>query len=392
MKRIFAMLGKVVSRIFLISLPTLISLFLLAEIGLRLAVPISDSPLYRFQDDWGLIGFEPNQEGRWIKGGRGEILNARYHINAQGWNARQDYSEEKAAGVVRIAVIGDSYVEALSLDYDKNFAPILEDALNAEHPNTVQVYSFGQSGAPLSQYLHLMRYTQAVYQPDIFIINIVSNDFDESYADLVRKPEFLQVQLDNAGQIVEIPPRDSGFSQSFQGKLSRLARHTAVGRYVYRNLTIISLDVLRDRLKEIASGDNTPAKPAPGAVPNEVVPFDPKMVTLVKYVFQEIAQIARSSGSRVLLIVDPPDYAYQNNYSEAELAAFSDFSYVRMVRETAEQESLPVLDLLPYFRADYTQNSIRLEIEGDLHWNEYAHHLVAMLLAERLKAEGWLAQ
>ena len=42
------------------------------------------------------------------------------------------------------------------------------------------VYGFGKSGAPLSQYLQMTRYVIKHFDPEIIVINVIRNDFDES--------------------------------------------------------------------------------------------------------------------------------------------------------------------------------------------------------------------
>ena len=44
-----------------------------------------------------------------------------------------------------------------------------------------EVYRFAISGAPLSQYLHILRHEVLKYSPDLVVINLVHNDFEQSY-------------------------------------------------------------------------------------------------------------------------------------------------------------------------------------------------------------------
>ena len=95
-----------------------------------------------------------------------------------GWNYPIDYypiNDKKL-----IAVIGDSYIEAFQVDVDKNYPFLLREKLK----NDYEVYAFGKSGAPLSQYLHISRYVNRHFDPDILIFNLVHNDFDESIQEL----------------------------------------------------------------------------------------------------------------------------------------------------------------------------------------------------------------
>jgi hypothetical protein len=44
-----------------------------------------------------------------------------------------------------------------------------------------EVLRFGMDGAPLSQYLHLLRREVRAFKPDVVLVQLIHNDFDESY-------------------------------------------------------------------------------------------------------------------------------------------------------------------------------------------------------------------
>ena len=131
----------------------------------------SDVPANDFID--GVVRYGPDQRGVWRV--RDEIA-APYRINAQGWNSGiGDYAVARRPGVTRIAVVGDSYVEALQVPYDISLGERLATELGGGgHP--VEVFRFGISGAPLSQYLQMIEHEVAHYGPDWIVVLIVHND------------------------------------------------------------------------------------------------------------------------------------------------------------------------------------------------------------------------
>src|SRR5262249_29943058 len=141
----------------------------------RVVLPASDVPANAFVN--GLVRFRANQTGIWRV--RNEIA-APYAINAQGWNSGiGDYAVARRPGVARVAVVGDSYVEALPVAHDKSLGERLAAELSrAGRP--VEVYRFGISGAPLSQYLYMVEREVTNYAPDWIVVVLVHNDFDES--------------------------------------------------------------------------------------------------------------------------------------------------------------------------------------------------------------------
>lgn len=86
-------------------------------------------------------------------------------FNSYGMPDRE-YSLEKPSGVRRIAVTGDSYVEALQLDRDKNFCRQLEKRLGEKY----QVMNFGVQAHNLAQsYLNTDSLIMK-FSPDLLIV------------------------------------------------------------------------------------------------------------------------------------------------------------------------------------------------------------------------------
>jgi hypothetical protein len=127
----------------------------------RLVWPASDVPANAFVD--GVVRYAPHQHGIWRV--RDEIA-APYRINAQGWNSGSgDYDVARRPGIERIAIVGDSFVEALQVPNGQSVGERLATELGGGgHP--VEIYRFGISGAPLSQYMQMTEREVVRYRPD----------------------------------------------------------------------------------------------------------------------------------------------------------------------------------------------------------------------------------
>ena len=68
----------------------------------------------------------------------------------------------------------------------KPFYNILEENID----NKFKVYSFGFSGAPLSQYLKWAEFSVDKFNVSHLVINVVANDFDESLLKYKQSPGF----------------------------------------------------------------------------------------------------------------------------------------------------------------------------------------------------------
>ena len=114
--------GRLTWKLFFFGAPSILVALIVCEMTVRIFLNPSDSPNVYFEREFGLI-YSPNQQGVYRKG---KQIKAKYNINNFGWNSLRNYSAEKPEGIERIAVIGDSFVEAFQVDFDKSFPPLLE--------------------------------------------------------------------------------------------------------------------------------------------------------------------------------------------------------------------------------------------------------------------------
>ena len=92
-----------------------------------------------------------------------------------------------------------------------------------------EVYQHGMGKAPLSQYLRVLRRQVVKYQPDIVIVPLIHNDFDESYRFLKTRyaSSFMKPRCGANGDVEEVMPA------TFKGGLSDKLRGSAIFRYIY---------------------------------------------------------------------------------------------------------------------------------------------------------------
>src|SRR4029079_18587913 len=125
----------------------------------------ADNPVFHFL---------PGRNVTFSRGWNFDMVNYR-QVNNAGWVTDQDYHKQDAAPL--LAIIGDSYIEAMMVPYEQTVYGRLASSLEGRW----RVYSFGASGAPLSQYLIWARHAVEQYGASAVIINVVGNDFDESH-------------------------------------------------------------------------------------------------------------------------------------------------------------------------------------------------------------------
>lgn len=89
---------------------------------------------------------KPYSESTWVKGNFREIVS-HYKINEQGFNSLIDYSAP-TGDKLRVAIIGDSYIEGFQSDVEHSIGRQLEKFMD----NTVVVHEFGRSSAGIVDY------------------------------------------------------------------------------------------------------------------------------------------------------------------------------------------------------------------------------------------------
>ncbi len=336
---------------------------LLCELVLfRFILIPSDVPENVYID--GLVRLQPGSDGVWRVG---DDVAGHYRINAQGWNSGHTSYDVKAPdGVTRIAIIGDSFVEALQVPFDASLAERLEVAGNGR----LQVYRFGISGAPLSHYLQMARYVAQTYHPDMIVLVLVHNDFDESFGLVPGRytSSFLKFRMEGDQVTDEVPPTP------YQSTWRDWLRQTATLRYLY----------YRQKLNPAAlMAQMSPAAP-PAYQAN--VALDAVMAQraairgATEYAFRQFYALSREQNFHPLLIMDGDRRAI---VAEADMAALYKGGALwlnAMASETAAKAGLRFIDLHPLFQADWQLNHQPLNFISDNHWNEQGHQVAAQAL------------
>jgi len=171
---------------------------LIAECSLRL-LGVSH-PLFYIPDQYAGSRLQPRFEGWYQKEGR-----AYFRVNSWGFRDRE-YAPTKLPDTLRIAVLGDSFAEALQVPREQAFWSILDQHLTETRggtPGGVEVLNFGVSGYGTAQQLEVLRQYVWQFEPDVVLLaffagNDVRNNSKRLEVDQVR-PFF---RLDSADELV----------------------------------------------------------------------------------------------------------------------------------------------------------------------------------------------
>jgi hypothetical protein len=127
--------SKFVKNIFCIIVPFIIVLSAFLELFFRFAVPATEVPQDFFDEKDLIFRFDTGstKKGLYTVGVTAQ-QRGKWRINNYGWNSPIDYTSKN--GKKRIAIFGDSNIEALQVDCDKSYPSVLRKQFN----DSIEVY------------------------------------------------------------------------------------------------------------------------------------------------------------------------------------------------------------------------------------------------------------
>jgi len=166
---------------------------LMAELATRLVTVAEPQPYQA--DRYVGTRLKPGFQARFQREG-----DAWVSVNQAGFRDRE-HPVAKPPGTFRIAVLGDSFAEAVQVPLEQTFWSVLETELNQQHGldgRTVEVLNFGISGHGTAQQLQMLRHYVWPYEPDLVLLaffagNDIRNNSRQLEPDPVR-PFFQSVQ------------------------------------------------------------------------------------------------------------------------------------------------------------------------------------------------------
>ena len=393
------------------------------EVFLR-ATGYSYQTYYRPDDALG-YALEPGAEGWHKKEGRSYV-----RVNSDGLRDRE-YARRKPPNTLRIAVLGDSYAEALQVAEEDGFTSVVERRLGgcpALGGRAVEVINFGVSGYSTAQELLTLRRKVWAYEPDVVLLMVTTNNDVTDNVRAFKEADDIPYMTLSGDELA----LDNSFRESlkFRFRTSVLAR---AGRWLYSNLRFVHavqqarhtfkarLAQRRDRQlagaerarREAAGREGrTPAAPpggapAPGQQPAIARSDLANMVyveppdegwrgawRLMERLLVEMRREVEARGARFVVVTGSnpiqvyPDPAARAAFL-ARLGPGADLLYPdRRFAEFGGREGVTVFGLAPELQTYADRERVFLHgWAGDLgngHWNEQGHRLAGELLTQKL--------
>lgn len=372
---------------------------LLGELVLRaagIAYPIFSRP-----DDERGWALRPGARGRFeVEGGSWVV------INRDGLRDRE-HSRTKPPGTLRIAVLGDSYAEALEVPVEQAFWSVLERNLNrsgSEHGRQVEVLNFGVRGYGTGQELLTLRCCVWNYSPDIVLLAFFpGNDLSENSPTLDRSPtRFVRpyVTLTSAGWRI-----DRSYLRSWRHRTGKLVAPLVAHSRILQVAIRAQFVLLRRRRT------GSPAVTGERRIDQQIgldsriyaEPQDEAWKDAWRTTEELLAVMARETsghGARFAVVsVTSSIQVYPDSIVRGRFARRLGVSDLllpgRRIRAVGDRTGFPVLDLAPelHLYADrhraFLHGSPNTAL-GVGHWNPLGHRLAGERIASWMV--GWIGR
>lgn len=354
--RVFAMISVLIGLLISVVLLEVMLQLLPVNTGLRVEPVSAAQPV---------LCFEPNRQYVFSRGWDFSVVN-KGRVNNFGFVNDQDY--EPTAKTPLLAVIGDSFIEALMVP----FAETVQGRLASAAGGAGRVYSFAASGSPLSQYMAYAKYVRDEFHPNALVVSIIGNDFDESLLKYKAEPSFHYFAETESGEL-ELTRVDYQPS-----RVRRLMRYSALARYAATNMYLLG-----PVTRTIQEGRNAPAQEYVG---NVVARTDPiRILDSERAVSAFLDQLPRYSGlpvGRILFLIDG---IRPNLYTEEGLRA-AEGSYFDHMRNffisQAVARGYQIADLQVHFVERHRRDGSVFEFPTDGHWSGTGHGVAADAVME----------
>jgi hypothetical protein len=370
---------------------------------------------------------EPGAEGWQTKEGRAYV-----RINSDGLRDRE-HAKPKPANVLRVALLGDSYAEALQVDWQDALPPLLERRLGAcpaVAGRAVEVVNFGVSGYSTAQELLTLRERVWDYSPDVVLLLVTTNNDVTDNVRAYKEADDIPYLVEREGGLA----LDNSFREEFKFRL-RTSAVARVGRWLYSHLRFVQalqkarhvfkarLAQRRDRqLAEEAERARraAAARTGPGAqTPLGQTQVEQQQQTaiarsdlanmvyvepsdegwraawrLMERLLVEMRGEVESHGAKFIVVTGSnpiqvfPDPSGRAAFL-ARLGPGADLFYPeRRFEEMGRRQGLVIISLAPELQAYADERRVFLHgWPGDIgngHWNENGHRVAGELLAQKM--------
>jgi hypothetical protein len=296
-------------------------------------------------------------------------------IRTNSWGMRDRPHElAKPAGTFRVLVLGDSFMEAVQVDFEQSLPSLIETKLAERTGRAIEVINAGVSGWGTDDELtYLERYGLA-FSPDLVLIamtlhNDLSDNLDLEYHDF------------RDGRIVERPRVE------FSALGWPLIR---VREYIANHMHLYSVYSRLKTVRRSQVGAQALNSHLISLIRREPDHWKTDGWEMTRQLLDRTRDVARAAGAQTAVFLIPLFIQASPERLESFLSSQglspSDIELdqpQRVMAEWGARAAVEVIDLAPDFRSAYAKGD-SLYLVDDGHWNRAGHALAAEIVAREL--------
>lgn len=386
----------------LIALTALMVTVVTIEIVLRQFYYPTDSPFnHRIPDP--VLGWRLEPNTRFTNQNTEFSVGVVY--NSKGWrDVEHDY--EKPPGVFRIIVLGDSFMEAYSVELKDSFARQLERMITASGHSKVEVINLGVGGYSTMQEYLAFAEEGIRYEPDLVLLGFyVANDARNNSYEMesqaagglkVQSRPFLEPGTFDEWEITVI---------DYEGALATFeelrAEQESPAWWEQTGFYLLYKEGQERRGQIISRGRSVkwsiPGQDLGVHLCRESSGYTAAW-TLTERILARLRDDVQEAGAELVVFTVPAYHEVDSEYIQAVLSAVDDPSaycleeavgYDRL-KSVLNQYGILYADLLPAFRQSNRLGQRPLFRSSDRHWDEQGHALAVWEVYSVLEGNGLL--
>ncbi len=340
----------------------------------------------------------PGVSGWWKHEGKGWVS-----VNKDGLRDK-NYTKEKPENTFRIAVIGDSFAEAIQVNAEDTFWSLMENKLpqcRKFQNENVEVINFGVGDYGTAQEYMTLKHHVSQYSPDLVVLAVFTgNDIINNSKTLSPDDRFSPFLIKKEGKYVldlsfketetyqwrNSFTRKAIFSTINNSRILQLLNETRVA--IKKNRQLLGAETESQSQDILQYLDFTPEL-YKNTDPNWKEAWN---ITeeLIKLIQQETKSI--NSDLLVVTLSNPaqvyPDAAYREQYFE-QAEVKDPFYPDKRIINLGKQQGFEVLSLAPLFESYADENNTFLHgfentVVGSGHWNESGHQLAGEIISKKI--------
>ncbi len=323
------------------------------EVGLRV-LGRSALPLLRTDPEVGSIH---------VKNFRGDVWDERSQqsvfikTNNLGYIGEADVSTVAATHTTRIAILGDSLVEAQQVDFYHNFSHLLQTSLNVSRvcSQTFEVLNFGVGGTGTFSQYQTFKYKVAPLKPELTLLV-----FHDDYLDNLQKSTF---NLETYAQ-----ERKAVGLKAF---LLRFQLPKFVFSKIQSSATVIYLLRLLGFYESAGITNGTNSEPS----------ASPAFLNYTFEILKKMDALVQTSGSKLVVVV------YSNEGHSAHIDAWKQDPHMVALTEFLTREQISFVNPANDLALVKTEISECLTYDCEDHFTQRGHEAMASLLYKTVNAQ-----